>query len=103
MPRIDQMIQVKAISSREEGDRRKFVAEFEGPAKLFTLPDLLAEQGVLASVEKHLNKGIRCAITDYVKGGRQIMKSAATCVPPREPPRKKKVGRKNASGTSTTT
>ena len=92
MPRIDQMIQVKIVDNGGNDGRRQFTAEIDAPAKIFMISDMLANQKLLASVQKHISKAIRYAISDYVKTGREIIETATDYMPENDKVRRRCAG-----------
>ena len=83
---------MKIVDNGGDGARRQFTAEIDAPAKIFLLSDMLANQKLLASVQKHIRKGIRYAISDYVKTGREIIETATDNMPENDKVRRGRAG-----------
>ena len=75
MPKIDQQISVK-VADKREGERRRVTIEVDAPTALFTLSDVLAEQGAFKGLESTLRTATRETLTLYLKQGRTFIKAA---------------------------
>jgi len=73
MPKIVQLVTVEVKNRGIEYGKRRYDLIVRAPANLFTLPDALAKEWAIESVELALRRAARKGVGDYILRAREFM------------------------------
>ena len=74
MPRITQLITVTIAEEKTIDETRAWSIRAEANKKLFLLPEMLAEQGVIQKLEPCLRRAVRDTVARYIRSSKDVFK-----------------------------